>query len=321
MELPTLAAIQEIPDTPPLEKSDHFALTIFMVSTLGHIARWAFRQSAPEIRLPWDSRSEFSRINGMLLSFESYSDACNGNFVDILDKHFVFQGSIDEGLSSHFTYSHVIYYVNQCLLHHPFLLRQHLQTFEANVPVGFLRDAMLKSVEHASRLAAILHALQERGCKTYPSFFAYAATVAGMILRLHIEKASFLERDAVEAAYKSCLRYLEHKSDDALANDEKSRLLRDFRPTSELARILLSCTLDRAPLVPDFEELLWHMCDYSWLVSSNRPTSNTAEERQSASDSPDVVTTLNATSGDTTDFEMLLQGALSLDYSRLGNVA
>lgn len=209
---PTLAAIQEIPDLPPLEKSDHFALTIFMVSTLGHIARWAFRQGASETRLPWDSRSEFARINGMLLSFESYSDACDSNFVDVLDKHFVFQGFIDEGLSSHFTYSHIVYHVNQCLLHHPFLLRQHLNAFKANVPVGFLRDAMLKSIEHASRLAAMLRALQERGCEIYPSFYAYAATVAGIILRLHCEEASFLEKDDVEAAYKSCLRFLEHKS-------------------------------------------------------------------------------------------------------------
>lgn len=211
-QLPTLAAIQEIPDVPPLEKSDHFALTIFMVSTLGHIARWAFRQGAPETRLPWDSRSEFARIKGMLLSFESYSDACDGNFVEVLDEHFVFHGLIDEGLSSHFTYSHIIYYVNQCLLYHPFLLRQHLKAFKANVPIGFLRDAMLKSMEYASRLAVILRALQERGCETYPSFYAYAATVAGVILRLHIEEASFLERDDVEAGHQTCLRFLEHKS-------------------------------------------------------------------------------------------------------------
>lgn len=209
---PTLAAIQDIPDVAPLEKNDHFALTIFMVSTLGHIARWAFKQGASETRLPWDSRSEFSRISGMLLSFESYSDACEDRFIDVLDRHFVSQGFIDEALSSHFTYSHVVYHVNQCLLHHPFLLRQHLQTFKANVPTGFLREAMLKSTEHAARLATILRALQERGCETYPSFYGYAATLAGMILRLHAENASFLEKDDIEASYKSCLRFLEHKS-------------------------------------------------------------------------------------------------------------
>ncbi|CAN9354537.1 unnamed protein product [Alternaria alternata] len=257
MELPTLAAIQEIPDTPPLEKSDHFALTIFMVSTLGHIARWAFRQGASETRLPWDSRSEFSRINGMLLSFESYSDACDGNFVDILDKHFVFQGFIDEGLVFFIT---LFFYGS---------IYRHLRRM---YPLGFFEMLCLRAWNTH-------HAWQ-------PFYTPFKSVV-----------------------------------DDALANDEKSRLLRDFQPTSELARILLSYTLDRAPLVPEFEELLWHMCDYSWLVSSNRPTSNTAEERQSASDSPDVVTTLNATSGDTTDFETLLQGVLSLDYSRLGNIA
>ncbi|KAJ4983153.1 hypothetical protein SVAN01_11337 [Stagonosporopsis vannaccii] len=320
-EPPTLAAIQEIPDMPALEKSDHFALTIFMVSALGHIAKWAFRQGASETRLPWDSRSEFARISGMILSFESYSDACDGNFVDILDKHFVFQGLIDEGMSSHFTYSHLVYSLNQCLLHHPFLLRQHLQTFKAIVPVAFLRDAMLKSFEHASRLAAILRALQERGCETYPTFYAYAATIAGIILRLHCEEASFLEKDDVEASYKSCLRFLEQRSVRWLSYKRMRGLLKDFQPTPTLARKLLSFTLDRTPLEPDLEELLWHMCDYSWLVSSNRPTSDTVEESPVTSDSLEIAKTLNPRSGDTPDFDALLEGALSLDYSRLSNMA
>lgn len=61
------------------------------------------------------------------------------------------------------------------------------------------------------------------------------------------------------------------------------------------------------------------MCDYSWLVSSDRPTSDNVEERRSASDSPDVMATLNAHSGNIPDFDTLLEGALSLDYSRLSD--
>lgn len=210
-EPPTLAAIQEIPDVAPLEKSDHFALSIFMVSILGYIARWGFKHSAPETRLPWDSRSEFSRINGILLSFETYSDACDGSFANTLDRHFVSHGVLDESISTHFTYCHVIYHVNQCLLHHPFLLRQHLQSFKANVPAGFLRAAMLKSREHATRIATILHALQDRGCETYPSFYGYAAIIAGVILQLHYVSPTSLRTDELKENWESCLRFLEHK--------------------------------------------------------------------------------------------------------------
>lgn len=101
----------------------------------------------------------------------------------------------------------------------------------------------------------------------------------------------------------------------------QSKLLRTFEPTPSLARHLLSFTMDRTPLEPVFEELLWHICDYSWLVSSSRPDLKTLETTPSANESPDIVATLDPTSGDTPDFDTLLEGALSLDYSLLNDIA
>lgn len=211
-ELPTLAAVHEIPSVAPLEKSDHFALTIFMVSTLGQITRWVFHHSASEPRLPWDSRSEFARINGIITSFESYSDACDGNFSDILDQHFVSHGVLDENLASHFTFSHVVYHLNQCLLHHPFLLRQRLRSTKIKIPPGFLRAAVAKSREHATQISAILSIVQRRGCKTYPSFYGYAAVVAGMIHRLHSINYQSSKQDEASTHWQSCLRFLNEES-------------------------------------------------------------------------------------------------------------
>lgn len=211
MDLPTLAAIHDIPDNALLEKTDHFALTIFMISALGSIVRWAFKHSAAETRLPWDSRSEFARVNGILLSFESYSDACNGSFADILDQHVFTNGSLDEAMTCHFTYSHIIYHVDQCLLHHPFLLRQHLGLCKVKVPVSFLRGAISKSREHAIHLSAILSTLQQRGCTVYPSFYGYAALLAGVIHRLHSRYQHAFAKQEAEAHWESCLQFLDQE--------------------------------------------------------------------------------------------------------------
>lgn len=315
---PTLAAIHDIPDKALLEKTDHFALTIFMVSVLGYIVRWAFKHSAAEPRLPWDSRSEFARINGILLSFESYSDACNGNFADILDQHVVCHGSLDEGTACHFAYSHILYHVNQCLLHHPFLLRQHLGSCKVKVPVGFLRGAVLKSREHAVHLSDILRILQQRGCKTYPSFYGYAAILAGVIHRLHSRSERTFEKQEAEARWELCLRFLDQEPVRWESYRRMSTVLREFDPTPTLATKLLSSALDPSPLEPEIEETLWQICDYSWLANSARPTSKANDISPSVTKIPEFEMTIPR-SGHTPDFEMLLGGALSLDYSLLDN--
>lgn len=107
----------------------------------------------------------------------------------------------------------------------------------------------------------------------------------------------------------------------AVADITQSKLLRDFEPTTSLANHLLSPILDRTPLEPDFEELLWHICDYSWLVSSNRPEPKTVKLSPTTNKSPDITATLELKSGDTPDFDTLLEGALSLDYSLLDNIS
>jgi hypothetical protein len=211
IERPTLAEIHDIPGTALLEETDHFALTIFMVSALGCVVRWAFKHSRTKPYLPWDSRSEFSRINGILLSFESYSDACDGNFTDVLNQKFVINGVLDVRAASHFTYSHVIYHVNQLLLHHPFLLRQHLRAHGIKIPAGFCREAIRKSNEHASHLTAILRTLQQRGCTIHPSFYGYAAILAGQIHRLHFKDSDSLVRTEAKSQWEACLQFLDQE--------------------------------------------------------------------------------------------------------------
>jgi hypothetical protein len=211
IDAPTLGAIREIPGKALLDSSDHFALTIFMISVFGDVVKWTFRHGAIDSRLPWDARSRFAQINGLLTSFESYSEACDGNFAEILERDFVFDGVLNEGAASHFSCAHVHYHINQCLLHHPFLLRQHLRASGVKVPVSFLRGALAKSQEHAIHLTAILHVLQQQGCRSYPSFFGYAAGLAGLIHRLHSSNSTGTEQWVAEANWASCVQFLDQE--------------------------------------------------------------------------------------------------------------
>jgi hypothetical protein len=208
-EAPTLEAIQDMPTKPLLDSSDHFALTIFMISLFGQVVTWAFSHSWAETRLPWDTRSKFAHINGLLTSFESYSDACDGNFAKIIDRDFVVDGRLDEGAVGHFACAHVLYHMSQCLLHHPFLLRRHLKSTEIKVPATFLQSAMLRSQEHAIHLTAILHVLQSRGSKAFPTFFGYAAGLAGVIHRLHASSSMATDNWVAEANWNMCLNFLD----------------------------------------------------------------------------------------------------------------
>lgn len=184
-----------------------------MASGLGSNGRLAFRHGASDSRLPWDwnARSESARINGILNSFSSYSDACDNGFTEVLDRHFVFHGRLDQGLASHFVFSHALYHANQCFLTQPFLLRQRPLPYKANVPVDFLRTAMCKSRDHAIHLTIILHILQQRGCKPHPSFYRYIAVLAGTILRLDAINPYSPSQEEARVQWESCLQFLDHQ--------------------------------------------------------------------------------------------------------------
>jgi hypothetical protein len=210
-ELPTLAAIRDIPNNTLLNGTDHFALTIFMVSSFGDVTKWAFNHSTADSRLPWDPRSRFALINGMLTSFESYSEACDGNFAEIIDRDFVQERVLDERAACHLSCAHVFYHLNQCLLHHPFLLHQQLKTVKVKIPVNFLRDAISNSQKHAVHLTTILRVLQQRGCRTYPSIYGYAAGIAGLIHRLHTRASFCADKWAAQENWASCVSFLDQE--------------------------------------------------------------------------------------------------------------
>jgi hypothetical protein len=171
---------------------DYFAQTVLMASVLGRVQRHIIiHQSSNDPFPPWDSRSEFAAIYSTLLNFEAQSDISSRqqSFADALDRYVVDgddpsdEPSRDFATAGHLVFANVLYHMNQCLLHHPFLLRKRLDSCKTKISPSFYREGLRRSLEHAYQLTMTLRTVQ-RANFTFTSFYAYAMCVAGTIHKL-----------------------------------------------------------------------------------------------------------------------------------------
>lgn len=213
-EMPTLATLCDIPKNPPLHKDDHFALMTFMASVLGSIVRFTFQLGSKQKFPPWDSRSEYARIYGVLLSFETLSDAVDHtSFTATLERDFLSNGeTLDNRKACHFVFSCVLYQLNHCLLHHPILLQQVLQSCNSKVPPSFRREAIKRSARHAKYLTVIFQSLKDHGCPKYLSFYSYCVMVSGTIHKLHAADRTTWDTSSSSNLYQSCMDLLNESS-------------------------------------------------------------------------------------------------------------
>ena len=99
--------------------------------------------------------------------------------------------------------------------------------------------------------------------------------------------------------------------------------MKDFDPTPELARSLLTSYGGVLILEPAMEEYLWRVCDYGWLTNSARRPSSSTEIPGSEIYNSAFIPAPNAHVGEfsnSPDFESLLQGALSFDFGLLSQI-
>lgn len=181
-----------------------------IASTLGRIQRYTLRRSVPAgSYLPWNSQSEFASIYSTLLTFESYSPAALTDFDSVLEAESVKMG---EGYSSRpelgiLASSHALYYLCQCLLHHPFLIRHRLQFVKAPIPPSFLKDILRKSRDNAMSLTLLLQSLlRRRLCLS--SSIGYCAVIAGGIHRIFEHDDDPSVKASARIFYKLSLDFL-----------------------------------------------------------------------------------------------------------------
>lgn len=186
------------------------AFLCLTASTLGRIERYYLRRRDDACQfLPWRSHCEWSSIQSTLLACESYSPQGFIDFNVVLDRQNI------PGASKHthilimgqFCFSHALYFLNQCLLNHPFLLRCWLRSSTGPCPPSFLRQTFMACYENAANLTRLLQTLMKRRI-CLASFLGQCALVAGVIHRLFQFSGEPLLRDSACTLYNSTLEFL-----------------------------------------------------------------------------------------------------------------
>lgn len=210
IDAPSLQNMQDLPDPDATSNLSHFAHLLLMASALGRIGRFCLlKHGSGEVWPLWHERSEYTKLSCLLMSFESYSDSAYVPLHKALEQWYTPAGFVDQQRAGHFTFSAILYNMNHCLLHHPFLLRNHLRFCKTRVPPSFLKQALQRGREHAQQLTVALHAIQKKGV-SLASFYAYACTVAGTIHKLYMHHEDPKISDTASRLFECSVEFLQY---------------------------------------------------------------------------------------------------------------
>ncbi|EXJ77046.1 hypothetical protein A1O3_10204 [Capronia epimyces CBS 606.96] len=269
--VPDLRALFEISGCGANQSMDLFAQTILMASVLGRIERHSLQHQSSKDRFPpWDSRSDFAAIYSMLLNFEAQSEITTVSLSSTIGRHIGPDGLHDHAAAGHLAFSTILYHMNQCLLHHPFLLRKRLDSCPGKHSPSFLREARRRSLEHAYQLTGALRAVQNQGFNL-SSFYAYAMIVAGSIHRLFMHHDDEWTRRTARQLFDYSLGFLDSGNGVWEHYARIATALRSFRPNPSSARALVTTPPNEQHSHDPDLDVIWNLLDYGWLSDAARP--------------------------------------------------
>ena len=159
------------------------ALLVILSSTFGQCAQYSLKEfKHPRELPPWDSRSNFCKISSFLLKIEQLF-CSSPSLIDIIQKGPVgVDGEVKYSRVGPLVYTHCLFHVGRCLLHHPFLMAQRLATLgeKQAPPLSFLEHALHLYKSHAQALTTLLEEVKNAGYGPPGSFYAFFNTTAGV---------------------------------------------------------------------------------------------------------------------------------------------
>ncbi|KAL4912929.1 fungal-specific transcription factor domain-containing protein [Aspergillus aurantiobrunneus] len=250
-------------DQPP----SPFGLVILMASIFGRCTRYVHRECNPDKTPPWDTNSEFSKINSSLLLLESYSRNTRLSAVDTLcDKQLTHRSEAEQVI-----FAHTLFHLCHCLLNHPFLVRLRLKPFGSKVPTSFALRVLQASCDHASQLLDLVRNASEAGFPLESSFYPYCIVVIGaiqsLVFQYEASKNAARSSNALDSFHQS-LSILERLAGTWGHAANMTVRLREFHAQAHL----YSSLLDPACVTDDLDAAsvtaLWTMLDYGMVGSS-----------------------------------------------------
>ncbi|KAF2708441.1 hypothetical protein K504DRAFT_306967 [Pleomassaria siparia CBS 279.74] len=289
-EAPTLHQLDEHTQMNTLSP---FAIATVMASLLGKCAQYALgeqeEQTPGEKPLPWNPRSKYSSLHSSLLQIES-DVGVNGSLPKKLADLFTnTDGTFDPHRAAPLILAHTIFFLCQCLLYHPFLLRQRLIRLNQRVPQSFLVQTFHSCHSAASALSQLMDDVRSLGCETlstyYDPFYGYCTVVAGTIHSMFLQSSDPLIVTNAAASFESSMQNLTELSLYWKSCGMMRSRLEDFRASCGKYAQLIDPLVQEIHLTPTDVNDLIECLDYSRMSTTPR--------KKSEGDAADDIATLS----------------------------
>lgn len=219
-QTPTLSEVTSESPSAALNSLSPFALTTVMASILGRCAQYTLGEPenhGPACRYPpWSPKSKFSTIHSTLLQLESDFGLGESLTAKIQREYTGVDGTIDQHRGAPLVFSHALFHLCQCLLYHPFLLRQRLMDVKAKAPLSFITQAFDGCKAAAMALSKLMDEVKLLGCKSlstfYDPFYGYCTMVAGTVHALFSHSGDVHVVEMSQTAFEISMRNLEELS-------------------------------------------------------------------------------------------------------------
>ncbi|KAJ5204619.1 uncharacterized protein N7498_005498 [Penicillium cinerascens] len=217
---PTLEQLLEDDSGTALNTLSPFAVSVVMASLLGRCAQYALGEQedqAPGGRvLPWNPRSKHSSIHSAILQHESELGLNEPLSTKVARICLADDGSIDQHKAAPLTFSRALFYLCQCLLYNPFLLKRRLAHVGQRTPQSFLAQNFVACRTAASSLSRLMDDVKSLCCSTlttsYDPFYGYCNMVAGVVHALFLEDTEAAVREMAGASLEVSLENLKELS-------------------------------------------------------------------------------------------------------------
>lgn len=217
---PTLEEVNSEAPSRALHSLSPFALTTVVASILGRCAQYTLGEQENHGLggqcSPWSPKSKFSTIHSTLLQLESDFGLGESLTAKIRRDFTGVDGSIDQHRGAPLVFSHALFHLCQCLLYHPFLLKQRLMDVKARAPLSFISQAFDGCKVAATSLSRLMDEVKMLDCEAlstyYDPFYGYCTMVAGTIHALFSHSSDPHVVETSRMSLETSMRNLEELS-------------------------------------------------------------------------------------------------------------
>ncbi|KAL6916893.1 hypothetical protein FSST1_008388 [Fusarium sambucinum] len=248
-------------------------LIVVMVSILGRVSHYVLHDTkTPQVA--WSSTSPYATLSSTLLQAEHYFTMDEGT-MESLKKRCTVNGILDQHLAGSFIFAKAMFHLSHCLLHHPFLIQQHLQSGKQKAPSVFMKTAWEKCRTHAKSITELME-MKNQNVLVLTSMYGYCIMIAGTIHALSMNDERENVRKESKEHYRASIESLRDLSRYWAHAALMVKRLERFHNQCETRGQELSPCNSNVERPPGDVKALWQSVDYTSLSTPTRPGSPTS---------------------------------------------